>query len=545
MTDVRAVIQAEIDSLGDDGGEIYLPAGVHDLGTPGASDNFPLLLGSNITFRGAGRGRTILRVCADARQVPRNPGTYFARSACAITTKSSLWWLGANALPQVSGIRLEDITLDGSKNEQPEIYVPGNRTTAPVVLNPSRSFGPDGRLESVRAVPGGVLPPGEYFVCVTYRDTLGNETACTAEDAFYADVPADGGSWAIEIVPRPPPSGSVSMVVYIRELNDFYNGNRVYQRWPVEGLPAKITIPAHAPNGMEMPPGYGVLEYHGNSGSSCGLYLERCSDVELVRVELRNFVLEGVMHNEGPVSDVRMERVWIHGCGRHAISLTGEARGVDLERCVLEDCGSCGLDFEAGQPITNVTLRNVTIRRVGTGINLSAPKPAASTRAVHLENCTIEDVAILFRVTAKEGARHEDVRIQGCSFGYAASIGIQTYAPGDGVIEGCRFDRVIRGPGYQPDRYGVRNEANIELGGGPESRWKVTGNTFLPYREGTSVPTYPLIHVVGPAKNHLIAQNHMDRVEGVGAQALVWADGSVLSDHVVRDNTGGGEMMED
>jgi hypothetical protein len=141
-SDDTAAIQAALDSVPTSGGTVYLPAGVYVLGTPKAAGNKPLFVKSNTAITGDGVGITTVRLCDHAAQLPEVPvpvGDQYPGegvvSSCAFATMSSSWWL-ANPIASISNISFAHLTLDGNRDNQPEIFIRGNRTTTPVLPDP-------------------------------------------------------------------------------------------------------------------------------------------------------------------------------------------------------------------------------------------------------------------------------------------------------------------------------------------------------------------------------------------------------------------------
>src|SRR5439155_23076648 len=120
--------QAALNVVGAQGGTVYLPAGLYVVGVPNATTNRPLFVGSNTRVTGDGKGATVLKVCNEANQ--RQPADPTNVSAGIFANKANTWYLpqGGTPLPPDLDITIEDLTLDGNRNNQSQIIFKGNTT---------------------------------------------------------------------------------------------------------------------------------------------------------------------------------------------------------------------------------------------------------------------------------------------------------------------------------------------------------------------------------------------------------------------------------
>lgn len=347
-----------------EGGVVYIPEGTYTLGVPHSKFNIPLTIGSNTTLFGEGPGKTILRVCDEARQnfLPENPPE---QHACALITSSAVWFnhlnLNESPPPPDTGVAVMDLTVDGNKYNQSLLFSPQGNDE---MWGP---FGASGRY-SLEAAPfpqyqNGIVVPldGNYWLfasLVTFNPDDESSVTNRAAVSIYKNQP----QFALRLAsPHGFPDNVFLRVYYTPALkpgdpgcakDDECSQRPVYKSytvgklnsllsqadpdgWFVVGVPSWETYNG----GVGYPPDAGITEL--GDGTLSGIHLDNVSGVSFFNVEAWNCVTEGIGiatggHEETEVSHGTFEKLHLHHNGRYGLSMTGSAQDLLFDQCRIE-----------------------------------------------------------------------------------------------------------------------------------------------------------------------------------------------------------------
>ena len=556
-SDDSVAIQAAIDSLGSQGGVVFLPAGTYMIGTEGATTNQPIFVGSNIHLIGAGRGATILRLANDVKQAAIGEPGFPAASM--IINKGNTWWFQGNQqLPSPSAdsnISIAHMTLDGNKDGQTNVFMHGNQTTNPPVSDPFGGLDPKSISNS-----SGTLAAGDYHLCITYTDLDGNETGKSDTN----DVHIDATQNAIEVGLPPIPVGAKRIVVYLAGFTLDSQGNVIFEKQDADGNelferqglfpiplpnPNSLIVTAHdAQADKFIPPGTGVIG-QGEAGAHDGMYLDQISNCYIHDLEIRNFVLDGIgISWAGPVAvrDSLFEAIWSHDNGRTGMTITGNAQSLRFIDCWMDRNGAWGFDIEptfSQLPIQDIHFVNCRFsgsRLHGFAIALREHAPVDN---LSLSNCELDGNEIGLGASAAVG-KLTNFRLHGCVFRRNRNVACLIDAAGYGLILGCDFDQnsapeLTHFPNYVPGSA----EASQLIFESSVTNWRVIGNRFRPCPLCINSTA---IEPRGNCTGLVIIGNHFDS-GGVANHFFVGSSHGQdfrTAGHIIHSNTGDGYLFD-
>lgn len=489
-------VQAAIDSLGSEGGTVFVPPGKYRIGTTGRSlkfegSNQPLFLGSNTRLVGAGVGATVLQLADDVRQRRKS----FVDDAKCQSFDASIFVNRANGYinvpdsPPPPDTRLEvaHMTLDGNKDGQSLLYSRGN-TTDPHIDDPPENAVQPSIGDPVPPPPNALVWGKGYGFAVSYTGDEPNKETANAGWGYLIKLPDQGGpnSPTVKLFLPPPPKGSKNVVVYVRTddpnpcLTGFAAEN--YERQAPVPIPdadpidpwnrPTLVIDRHAPppDPPFLPPAF-LTQFPGESSLSMGLALDNIADCYLHDLEIRNFVTDGLELSD--ISDGLFGAIWSHDNGRHGVGNGGQAISLRFVNCRMEHNASVGCSME-GSNFQDTHFLNCGFKNNGTGLGLTAHGPFSNISAT---NCDFDHNFYHLFVSAPA----TNLRIIGCTFRYGLRGAVAVYNAGYGAIMGCDFDQNSR-PQLEPPDYDWQSMDVPQLVfQHPAGNWRVTGNRFRPF----------------------------------------------------------------
>jgi len=553
-SDDSVAIQAAIDSLGPQGGTVFLPVGTYIIGTAGANTNQPIFVGSNIQLLGSGRGATILRLANDVKQIAIGEPGFPAASL--IINKGNTWWFQGNQPlpPADSNVSIAHMTLDGNKDGQTSIFRKGNQTKNPPVPDPFGGLDPKGISNA-----NGTLTPGDYHLCLTYTDLDGNETGKSETD----DVHVDASQNAIEVGLPPTPADAHQIVVYLARFTLDASGHVVFEQQDADGnelferqsplplpLPnpnALLVIAHHSTADEFIPPGTGIIG-KGEAGAHDGMYLDQISNCYIHDLEIRNFVLDGIdVSSSGPVivRDSLFEAIWSHDNGRTGMTITGNAQSLRFVDRWMDRNTAQGFDIEptsSQMPIQDIHFVNCRFSGSYHGLAI-APRKQAPVDNLSLTNCELDGNLFGLVASAAVG-KLTNCRLIGCTFRRNRNVACLINATGYGLILGCDFDQnsapeFTHFPNYIPGSA----EASQLIFEDNTSNWRVIGNRFRPCPLCTNSTA---VEPRGNCSGLVIVGNHFDS-GGVANHFFVGSSHGQdfrTAGHIIHSNTGDGFLFD-
>ena len=540
--DDAPAIQRAINALDPAGGIVFIPAGTYRIGTPATevpSTNAPLFVGSRIHLVGEGSGRTILRLANDVQQTAAT-GLFPGRVASLIMNKSNGWWYGrwsaGVALAPDEDIVVAGMTLDGNKDGQTTLYVPGSRTMGAVV----DPVGSVSGIGSVSASAPAVEHPAHVWVSVSYVAADGAETGALQSDA----IPLAPEHNAVELTLPDTPTGATAIRVYMASEQDEATNLRYRRladplslpdtdRKRIVPLAAWLGPPEPAPEAQ--PPGTWLLPI----ADSAGLHFTEVRGCRLRDVEIKDFIYDGLTLQSLDATDqIHAEGLWIHGNRRQGITLDGPGRDLVFINCKFEDNNVAADICEAGQSLIDLSFIDCTFRNNGVVIGPGSPYTIDGVKFIA---CVFEGphwlmTGILFP-QGKAGFLR-NVLISGCRFeglkGPAVVVGMR----GTGRIEHCNF----LANGFHP-RAQIAQLLFQDPVGGP-CAWFIEGNRFVPPDE-PRFDHWPVIEVAGQHQYVVVRTNVLESTPSVPVPYLMQRDDSPEANHRVDANVAsGGGLLE-